>query len=200
MKKTTIWTAALTAMILAGCQGRPSENPPIHMNPNMDHQPKYKAQSESEFFENHSTMRMSVEGTVARGQLRGDDAYYTGRDAKGNVLETVPVSVTMNLLKRGQERYNIFCTPCHGETGNGKGIVGQKMPIPPTNLHEARLLPVGDGHLFDVMTNGIRNMQNYRSQISVADRWAIVSYVRALQKSQLATMDDVPQEKRKDLK
>ncbi len=199
MKKQTTFLV-LAGLILAGCQGRPSEDPPIHLNPNMDHQPKFKAQSETDFYADKATMRLPVEGTVARGELRADEAYYTGRDTKGNLLEAMPVPVTMELLKRGQDRFNIYCQPCHGQTGIGNGIVVQRGMLPPPNFHSDLMRQKPDGHFFDVMTNGIRNMPSYRSQVSVSDRWAITAYVRALQKTQLATIDDVPQEKRKDLK
>lgn len=191
---------ALSAVMLASCQGRPSDQPPIHVNPNMDHMPKYKAQSKSEFFPNGATMREPVSGTVSQEQLRADDVYFTGRDASGKLVAKMPMNVTMQLLQRGQERYNIYCAPCHGQTGKGNGIVAQRGFLPPPTFHSDLMRNYPDGHLFDVITNGIRNMPAYRYQVPVEDRWAIVSYLRALQRSQNATLTDIPEDKRKDLK
>ena len=192
----------LTALLISvGCQGTTFSDPPIHINPNMDTQPKFKAYRSNEFFKDNSSLRVPVEGTVARGTLIENSELQTGKDASGKFVTRLPVSVTMSLLKRGQERFNIFCAPCHGQVGDGKSVLlARGYPIPPTNLHEQRLLDIEDGHLFDVISNGIRNMKGYSLQLEVADRWAIVSYVRALQKSQNATLEDVPSENRADLK
>ena len=190
----------ILAVTISSCQGRPSDQPPIHLNPNMDHQPKFKPQSHSDFFENNSTMRVTVAGTVARGQLHDDVAYFSGKDDKGNLIASSPVATNMTLLKRGQEKYNIYCTPCHGATGDGRGIVVQRGYLPPPSYHTDVLRKQPDGHFFDVMTNGIRNMASYKNQVTVEDRWAIVAYIRALQRSQNASLEDVPQEMRKDLK
>jgi mono/diheme cytochrome c family protein len=116
----------------------------------------------------------------------------------------MPVDITMELLQRGQQRYNIYCAPCHSRVGDGKGTVVEKgvqggYIVPATNLHEPRLLNVPDGHLYTVISNGIRNMSGYKHQISVADRWAIVAYVRALQRAQHASLADVPENIRKEL-
>jgi len=187
--------------MLAACfQGMPKEKPPIHFNPNMDTQEKYKAQKESNFFEDGSAMRLPVDGTVARGELREDDAFYRGIDPEGNELMQAPVVFSAELLQRGRERYDIFCTPCHGQAGDGQGIIMKyKYPIPPTSMHDARILGATDGYLFNVISNGVRNMPSYKEQIPVADRWAIIGYVRALQLSQNATADDVPDEIRSTL-
>jgi len=192
----------LLPVFILACQGKPSDQPPIHLNPNMSHQPKYKAQSEAFDLQGRtvSTMRVPVSGTVARGELREDDAYYRGKDDKGADVTKIPVPVTMQLLKRGQERFTIYCTPCHGQTGQGKGIVVQRGMLPPPSFHLDLMRKFPDGHFFDVITNGIRNMPSYRYQVSVDDRWAIVSYIRALQRSENAKLEDVPQENRKDLK
>ncbi len=189
-------------ILIIGCQGRPSEQPPIHLNPNMSHQPKYRPQSEAKDWDGNvvSTMRTEVSGTVARGELREDEAFYIGKDQNGKDILKVPVPVTMELLKRGQDRYIIYCSACHGQTGRGNGIVVQRGMLPPPTYHSDLMRNFPDGHLFDVITNGIRNMSSYRSQVPVADRWAIVSYIRALQRSENAKLADVPQEKRKDLK
>ena len=184
----------LMGMNFTGCyRGRPSENPPIHLNLNMDTQEKYKPLAESAFFENGSAMRMPVTGTVARGELREDKEYYTGKDENDNLLDFSPVPVTAELLIRGRQRYDIYCAPCHSKIGDGTGIITYYNYVPPGNLHEDRLVEIGDGHLFDVISNGFSNMPAYKYQIPVADRWAIVSYVRALQRSQRSSISDIPE-------
>jgi len=184
-----------------GClQETPSENPPVHLNPNMDDQPKYEALEESKFFIDHSAMRVPVEGTVARGQLHDDPVYYHGKNETGKFIRKMPVVTDLQLLKHGQERFNIYCTPCHGQSGYGQGIVVKKGFLPPPSFHLDRLRNVEDGYVFDVISNGIRNMPAYRAQIPVPDRWAIVAYFRALQRSQNATIKDIPEEIRETLK
>jgi mono/diheme cytochrome c family protein len=191
----------LAAGLIGGCfRGEPKEKPPIHLNPNMFKQPKYKAQSQSEFFTDGATMRQPVPGTIAADSLREDKAYYNGRDERDSLLAKMPVPVTMQLLKRGQERYNIYCAPCHGQTGDGQGIIVQRGYLPPPSYHQDRLRNVTDGYVFDVITNGVRNMPSYRHQIPVADRWAIVAYQRALQRSQDANINDIPLEMRESVK
>jgi len=182
---------------LSGCgRNQPSERPPIHLNQNMDEQPKFKPQAAGSFFTDGSAMRLPVAGTVARGWLREDSVFFLGRDGQGRLVRKIPVAVTMDLLRRGRERFDIFCAPCHGRTGLGQGtVVARGMP-PPPNFHDDRLRTIEDGHIFDVMTNGFRNMPTYRYQIPVADRWAIVAYFRALQRSRQATRDDLPSEQR----
>ena len=166
----------------------------------MNSQPKYEAQEQSEFFEDGATMRAPVPGTVARGDLRDDDIYFLGKDDSGTLIQQAPVEVSMPLLRRGQERYNIYCAPCHDRTGAGQGIIIKKGYLPPPSFHIDRLREAPDGHIYDVISNGIRNMPAYNHQISIADRWAIVAYVRALQRSQNATISDVPEELRGEIK
>jgi len=198
--------ALLLFLFLNGCiRGVPSDKPPIHVNPNMDTQPKYKFQAESEFFADGATNRLPVPGTIARGALIAtatDSIYYLGKDGSGKFVAKNPRKVTMDLLSRGQERFGIYCAPCHGAVGDGRGIVvlRDKGMIPPPTYHDDRMRGLPDGHFFDVITNGIRNMPAYRHQIPVADRWAIVSYVRALQRSQHATLQDVPENLRAGVK
>lgn len=173
---------AMMCLTLVGCvRGCPSSRPPIHIVPNMDLQPKYKAQAHSDFFYDGATMRLPVPGTVARGELRDDSPYFTGRDAEGNLVETMPVSVTEALVARGEQRFTIYCAPCHDARGTGKGILFQRGNVPTGNLHDQRLLDSPDGHFFDVMTNQFGLMPSYRYPIRVEDRWAIVAYVRRLQ-------------------
>ena len=146
-----------------------------------------------------SAMRMPVEGTVARGWLREDVEYYTGIDSRGDTIKTSPVPTTMALLMRGQERFGIYCTPCHGRIGDGQGMVVKRGMLPPPSFHDPRLREAGDGHYFNVITNGIRNMQSYRYQVPVEDRWAIIAFVRALQRSQHSSNNDIPAEVLKQL-
>ena len=181
-------------------QERPSEDPPIHLNPNMDDQPKYEAMEESKFFLNKSSMRMPVEGTVARGKLNENSAYYLGKNADGTFIKKMPVQISLSLLKRGQKRYTIYCTPCHSGTGAGQGIVIKKGFLAPQSYHIDRLRDIEDGYIYDVISNGIRNMPSYGYQIPVADRWAIVAYVRALQRSQNATINDIPEDIKNNMK
>ena len=172
----------------------------------MQDQPRYKPYKKSDFFADGRASRDLPEGTVARGNLRENKAFYTGKkenidpnaqvqtttDAKGNTLvssfpndiEKMPVTVTKELLDRGQERYNIYCIACHGAVGSADGmLVRRGYPQPPT-YHDDRLRNAPDGHYFDVITNGWGKMNSYAHQVPVADRWAIVAYIRALQVSQ----------------
>ncbi|MBC8401556.1 MAG: cytochrome c [Candidatus Marinimicrobia bacterium] len=192
-------TFAIVAMI--GCsRGRTSEKPPIHLNPNMDTQQKYKPFRESKFFADGSAMRQPVAGTVAQGDLMDNQEYYTGKTGPEAYAVANPRPLTKDLLLRGKERFNIYCTPCHGQVGDGKGIIMQyKYPIPPTSMHDDRIRQAKDGYLFQVITNGVRNMPPYNHQIPVDDRWAIVAYIRALQRRQTVTQDDIPTEIRSTL-
>jgi Cytochrome C oxidase, cbb3-type, subunit III len=191
---------SLTLILLSCFRGTPSEKTAIHLNPNMDDQEKYKAQAKSEFFSDGRNMRMPVEGTVARGELNEDDAFYRGKDAGGNYIKTIPLEVTHTFIKRGQQRYNIYCSPCHSLSGDGKGIVPKRGFLPPPNFHQDKVRAFDDGYIFDVISNGVRNMPDYKKQIPVKDRWAIVAYVRALQRTQNATASDIPEDKLKELK
>jgi hypothetical protein len=185
------------AISLAGCtRGRPSSKPPIHPNPNMMSQEKYKAQSGSAYFTDSAAMRVPVEGTVARGELQEDPIYYRGRDTAGAFVGHVPLPVGMALLQRGRERFDIYCAPCHSRVGDGRGIMVTRGYLPPPSFHDDRIRGMRDGEIFNTITNGIRNMPSYGAQIPVADRWAIIAYLRALQRSHNAAVDDVPAELR----
>jgi mono/diheme cytochrome c family protein len=152
----------------------------------MHNQPKYRPLRASAFFADGSSARPLVEGTVARGLLHADEAFYTGK-LNGALVREMPLPVDAALVARGQERFNIFCAPCHGATGEGNGMVVQRGYRAPTAFHDARLRQADAGHFFDVMTNGFGAMPDYRQQVSPRDRWAIVSYVRALQLAHGAT-------------
>ena len=156
----------------------------------MHDQPKYRPLRASVFFENTSSARPLVEGTIARGTLQTDAPFFTGKNGAMLVSE-LPFPVTQAVLDRGQERYNIYCAPCHDATGSGNGLVVQRgYPKPPT-YHSDRLRNVEAGYFFDVMTNGFGRMPDYRAQITPRDRWNIVAYIRALQLSQHASKADV---------
>jgi mono/diheme cytochrome c family protein len=157
----------------------------------MHNQPKYRGLRASTFFPNGSSARPLVEGTIARGTLQDDEAFYTGKIDKALVKE-IPIAVDGKVLDRGQERFNIYCTPCHDRTGSGNGMVVQRGYRQPPSFHIDRLRQAEAGHFFDVMTNGFGAMPDYRVQITARDRWAIVAYIRALQLSQHATTADVP--------
>ncbi len=187
-------------VIIGGCRGNPSSEPPIHLNPNMDYQPKYQPLEANPLFEDGAAMRAPVEGTIARDRLHEDARYSTGMDENGIPVERIPVAVTMELIKRGQERFNIYCSPCHSRVGDGKGILSEYNYVPISSLHDELIRSQPDGHYFDIITNGSAIMPSYRYQVPVADRWAIVGYIRALQRSQNAKIEDIPVEMRNRVK
>lgn len=149
----------------------------------MKNQPKQRTLSQSEFYANGSSSRLLPEGTVARGHLREDDLYYRGFAPDGSFTRSIPVTVDAQLLTRGKERYEIFCSPCHGSQGDGLGMIVRRGFQQPESYHQARLRGMPEGYFFDVITNGFGQMSGYASQVPVDDRWAIVSYIRALQLS-----------------
>jgi len=174
-----MWLGLLCA---TGCgRGCKSGFSPIHLIPDMDNQPKARAQSQSDFFYNGSTMQMPVPNTIARGELFEDVVYYTGKDAEGNFVKTMPVEITDAVLERGRQRFNIYCAPCHTERGNGEGILFTRGGVPTTSVYDPRLLEIEDGHIYDVITNGLGFMAGYKYPIPTDDRWAIVAHVRTLQ-------------------
>ena len=193
--------ALACALLMAwGCQGRPASDEPIHLNPNMDDQEKFEPYEANALFGDNAAMRTPPLGTVARGALILDSAFITGLTSDSVPVAAIPIPVTMPLLERGHERFDIYCSPCHGRTGDGRGIVVTRGYVPPPTYHDDRLRDTADGHIFGVITSGIRNMKGYSHQITPEDRWAIVAYMRALQRSQNASLDDVPPEKRSQLK
>jgi mono/diheme cytochrome c family protein len=157
----------------------------------MHNQPKYRPLRSSDFFPDGSSARPPVEGTIARGTLQTDAPFFTGKNGALFVNE-LPFPVTKEVLDRGEERFNIYCSPCHDRTGNGNGLVVQRgYPKPPT-FHIDRLRKIEAGYFFDVITNGFGRMPDYKAQVTPRDRWNIVAYIRALQLSQHATTADVP--------
>ena len=179
-----ILLAAILTMTITGCRrGTPKEKPPIHLNPNMDYQPKYEAQEASDFFVDGAAGRLPVESTVARDQLFDDFPYYTGKMKNSDkYINKAPLDFSNAYLARGKERFGIYCSMCHGESGLGDGIIIERGLIQPPSFHESPVLNFPDGQIFHAITNGARNMQSYKQQIPVKDRWLIVNYVRHLQK------------------
>lgn len=174
------------ALLAAGCRQE------------MADQPRYDPLEPSAFFPDGRAARPVVAGTVARGQLREDDHLWRGRVA-GELAATLPFPVTRELLERGRDRFNIFCAPCHDQAGGGNGMIVRRGYRRPPSLHDPRLREAPAGHFFDVMTSGFGAMPDYAGQIPVADRWAIVAYVRALQLSQYAPAGELEPEERQRL-
>jgi hypothetical protein len=155
-------------------------------------QPRYEPLEASKSFEDGGSARQPVPGTVARGALREDRHYYTGMEGDSVFTENFPFEVTMEVLERGRERFNIYCSPCHDRVGTGRGMVVRRGYKQPTSYHDDRLRRQPAGYFFDVITNGFATMPSYARQIPVQDRWAIVAYIRALQLSQFARVSELP--------
>jgi mono/diheme cytochrome c family protein len=166
-------------MLAAGCRQ------------DMQDQPKMVPQRGTTFFADHRSVRPQVEHTVARGQLNEGDYFTTGL-MNGKEADMMPFPVTMQVMERGQERFNIYCTPCHSRVGNGVGMIVDRGFKPAANFHEARILAEPLSHYFFVMTNGYGAMPDYAAQMTPADRWAVAAYIRALQLSQDASPSMVP--------
>lgn len=164
----------------------------------MHDQPRYEPLEASQFFADGRSARPLVPGTVARGHLQTDTALFTGK-VNGALVERLPVPVTRALVERGRERYSIYCVPCHDRVGNGEGIVVQRGFRHPPSLHADHLRTAPIGHFFDVMSNGFGAMAAYAVPLTPHDRWAIAAYIRALQLSQHATLEDVPDDVRQRL-
>ena len=161
----------------------------------MHDQPKIKPYAKSDFFTDRRSARPPVDGTIARGQLRQDAVLYTGR-AAGKPVEAFPFPVSAEVMARGRERFDIFCSPCHGRTGAGDGMIVRRGYRKPPTFHQDRLRQAAPGYTFDVITNGFGAMPDYAQQIPVRDRWAIVAYIKALQRSQNAAAGTLPAEAR----
>lgn len=177
---------AVACVALAGCRQ------------DMHDAPRYDPLEQSQFFPDGAASRVLVPNTVARGQLREDEHLYTGK-VNGQPATEFPMPVTAEVMARGQERFNVYCSPCHGQSGEGNGMIVQRGFRQPPSYHEERLRNEPVGYFFDVMTNGFGAMQDYSAQVTVTDRWAIAAYIRALQLSRQATVADVPADRRGDL-
>ncbi|MFT7691913.1 MAG: hypothetical protein ACI8P2_000529 [Candidatus Latescibacterota bacterium] len=180
--------AALLFLATTGCELRQA----------MYDQEKYEPLEASTFFGDGQSYRQPIEGTVARGQLRLNAHYYEGK-VNGELSDELPVPVTGELLNRGQERYNIYCTPCHDRSGQGNGLIVQRGLKQPPSFHQQRLRDMPVAYYFDVMTNGFGVMFSYASRIPVEDRWAIAAYIRTMQLSQNIEFDQLPEEDQRQL-
>jgi len=176
----------VAVFLLTGCQQR------------MADQPRYKPLAMSEFFGDERSARPLIEGTVARGDLRADEHFYTGK-VNGKLVDAFPFPITREILLRGQERFNIYCSPCHDRMGTGQGMIVNRGYRPPPSYHTERLRTAPVGHFFEVITSGFGLMPDYAQQVPPADRWAIIAYIRALQLSQNAKLSDVPEAARRTL-
>jgi hypothetical protein len=180
------------AMVLSGCSVI-QRDPPLQVWDDMKHQPKFKAQSEmfeSTVFSDRRVTRPPVADTVARGTLMEDTPFNTGAE-NGMYVGKSPVPLTMEVLKQGQTKFNIYCSPCHDQTGMGKGIVPTRVPSwQPANLMEDRFLQYPDGEIFDVISHGRNTMTSYGYFLTPADRWAVIAYVRALQRAAHSKLED----------
>lgn len=190
-------------MVVAGKRGHTFRKPPVYIFPDMDRQPKLRPQEPNRFFANGISSQFPVEGTIARGEPYEDTPANTGKKpGTTNYVDTIPIPVTAELMARGQERFNIYCAPCHGAAGDGKGVPVKFGMAIIADLHDnkARRVPQqSDGEIFYTITYGKNLMQGYGPQIPINDRWAIIAYLRALQRSRLASLEDVPAEVRAEL-
>jgi mono/diheme cytochrome c family protein len=186
----------IAVMVVAGKRGDMTRRPPIELFPDMDRQPKLRPQEANSFFKDGLSSQQPLAGTVARGSPWQDSPENTGRiPGTTNFVATIPVAVTQQLLARGQQRFNINCSPCHGTQGDGKGITTKFGMVVIADLHDGQTRKVPqqpDGELFNTISNGKGLMQGYAANVTISDRWAIIAYVRALQRSHLGLMDDVP--------
>ena len=186
---------------IAGRRGHMSRRPPFEIFPDMDRQPKLRPQTVNAFFHDRLSSQLPVAGTVARGSAYEESVFTTGKIAgTTNWVETNALPITASLLTRGQERFNINCAPCHGAAGDGKGITTKFGMAIIADLHDAkaprRVPQQADGEIFNTITFGKNLMGPYGPNVPPADRWAIIAYLRTLQRSHLASLEDVPQDQR----
>lgn len=190
-------------LVIAGKRGDISRRPPIELFPDMVRQPKLRPQTPDSFFNDGRASRAAIEGTIAREDVHYADIPVNTGMAAGttNFIETIPVPVTQTMLERGEQRFNINCSPCHGAQGDGNGItkkIGAMGVV--ANLHDKRIVGLADGEIFNTITKGKNLMGPYGANVTVEDRWAIVAYLRSLQLTHLGLVDDVPEQSRSQLK
>ncbi len=192
---------ALPVILVAvlGACGGVKRSTPVEVFADMDHQLNYQPQEGSTFFLDGRASRPPVAGTVSWGGLKEDDAFYRGI-VDGHYVGRNPLPLNKALLKRGRERFNIYCSPCHDRAGTGRGVVAMRAAWIATDLTEPRIQEFSDGELFHIASHGKRSMPGYRFQIPVHDRWAVVGYVRALQRAVNGTRDDVPPQLRERIR
>jgi len=205
------FTLAFVVVLLVsimGFRGMKSTRPPIEVFPDMDRQAKYKPQAESKFFADGRADRPIPVGTVPRGRtvaadpafLRADDFHYAGKNPDGSFARGFPMEVTEALIHRGQNRFMIYCYPCHGALGDGNGITKSYGMVATPSYHDDRIRNMPEGEIFNTITHGKNTMFPYADKLSPDERWAVVAYVRALQRAHNAKIDDVPLEARGGLK
>ncbi len=187
-----LWALALATLattVIVGCRSE------------MYDQAKGEPLEKTDFFKDGMMSREPIEGTVARGELRENDAFHTGKSSQteSGFVEEFPMEITADVMKRGQEQFGVYCTPCHGTSGAGDGMIVKRGFQAPTSFHIQRLREAPPGYYVDVITNGFGAMYSYASRVRPADRWAITAYIRALQASQNATLEDVPAAERSKL-
>lgn len=197
----TMALVVVAVLSIAGIRGGLSRRPPLEVFPDMKRQPKLRPQKPSAFFQGQSTSRLPIAGTVSHDALLEDNPVATGRIAgTTNFVETNPLPFNEVLLARGRQRFTVYCSPCHSAAGDGNGITTKYGMLRTGNYHEARIVRMPDGEIFNTITHGKNLMLPYASQVSVTDRWAIIAYIRALERTRLGDTNDVPAEKRVALK
>lgn len=203
MNKIKLLLLLLSLIMIVSCRGWRSEKPPVHLNPNMDFNPKYKAQSNPydsptgaiPWGDHHSFSKPNERGDI----IELNTVLHDGKNDNGTWVKRIPFEVNYSFMHRGRERYEIYCTPCHGADGSGRGSVTQRGWFMPAKYWEPRILAYTDGELYDIVKNGKNSMPGYWKQIEMEDRWKIVAYIRALQKSHTSNINDVPEERRAEI-
>lgn len=203
--------AVIPPLLIARARSVPSTKPRIHPIQDMDFQPRFQGQAATPFFSDRRTMRPNIPGTIAVGQVDANDHVFRGL-VDGKPAATFPMPVTKALMERGRERFNIYCAACHGLAGDGDGMTHERVNqritagtpgyatwVQPASLHKASIVAQPVGQIFGTITNGLNTMPSYAAQVPVKDRWAIVAYVKALQRSQNARIEDVPEDTRNEL-
>jgi mono/diheme cytochrome c family protein len=206
----TLLFAVVLLVSVMGFRGMRSTQPPIEVFPDMDRQARYKPQAESKFFADGRADRPRVAGTVPRGRdvmgaaddtyLRADDARFQGKAGDGSFVAVMPVEISETMIRHGRDRYMIYCAPCHGALGDGNGITKQYGMVATPTFHEDRLRQMPHGEIFNTITHGKNTMMPYADKLAPDERWAVVAYMRALQRAHHASINDVPLEKRGELK
>nr|BFD30700.1 cytochrome c [Pigmentibacter ruber] len=198
-----ITSSILVSLIVSGCRGQKSEKEPILPIQNMVEQTSYGPQSKNEFYKDKMAMRPPLAGTVAQGEEKTNKPLYVGQEQSSTEqnpmwVKNIPIKLDMQILKKGQTNFNIYCAPCHGAAGNSDGLVTQRAggSIRPTNIHDQDKINLPVGKIYDAVRNGVNNwnMPGFAAQMNVEDRWAVVAYVRALQRSKTAKIEDIPED------
>jgi mono/diheme cytochrome c family protein len=193
--------AVVATVSIFGFRGSASTKPPLEVFPDMDRQAKYKPQAPSPFFADGRADRPLPAGVVARGTLRSDPHLSMGKTADGAWAAGFPASVVIDakLLEHGKERFSIYCQPCHGALGDGNGITKQYGMGATPSYHDDRLRNMAEGEIFNTITHGKGNMLSYADKLTPEDRWAVIAYVRALQRAETGTINDVPASHKSEL-